>query len=129
MAEQDDEILIRALMREILRAFLEHDTAALDRVLAEDFTFSDPGGMVRSKQQWLADIANGNLVFDSIDAGDVKFRHLGDRALVSGSARMKARYTHGDYNGEFQYLGVYTKDSGDWKLVLTSAERVESDHR
>jgi hypothetical protein len=30
MAEQDDEIHIRALMREIQRAFLEHDTEALD---------------------------------------------------------------------------------------------------
>jgi ketosteroid isomerase-like protein len=125
MAEQDDEIHIRALMREILRAFRDHDVAALDRVLADDFTFSDPGGAVRSKQQWIEDIAKGNLVFDSIDAGDVKFRHLGDKALVVGSAQVRARYTQGDYNGEFRYLGVYTKLTGDWKLVLTSAERVE----
>ena len=112
-------------MREILRGFGEHDVAALDRVLADDFTFSDPGGAVNSKQQWLEDIASGNLVFESIEAGDVQFRHLGDRASVIGSARMRARYTRGDYNGEFRYMGVYTKDCGDWRLVLTSAERVE----
>lgn len=126
MAEQDDEIHIRALMREILRAFREHDVAALERVLADEFTFSDPAGRVRSKQQWLEDIGSGDLVFDSIDAGDVEFRDLGDRALVVGNARVQARYTHGDYNGAFQYLGVYTKHGGDWKLVLTSAERIES---
>jgi ketosteroid isomerase-like protein len=62
MAQQDDEIHIRALMRKILRAFHEHDVAALDCVLADDFTFSDPGGAVRSKQQWIEDIAKGNLV-------------------------------------------------------------------
>ncbi|MFY9558459.1 MAG: hypothetical protein WAV20_02235 [Blastocatellia bacterium] len=73
----------------------------------------------------LSDIEHGNLVFDSIDAGDVEFRHLGDKALVAGSAQMKARYTKGNYNGEFRYLGVYTRLSEGWKLVLTSAERVE----
>lgn len=62
MTEQDDEINIRALMREILRAFREHDIATLDRVLAEEFTFSDPSGRVWSKQQWLADIASGEMV-------------------------------------------------------------------
>ena len=126
MAEQDDETHIRALMREILRAFREHDTAALARVLADEFTFSDPRGRVKSKQQWLEDIASGKLVFDSIEAGDVEFQHLGDRALVKGSAQVKARYTEADYNGTFRYLGVYTKHGADWKLILTSAERVES---
>jgi ketosteroid isomerase-like protein len=125
MAEQEDEVHIRALMREILRAFREHDIATLDRVLADDFTLSDPGGAVRSKEQWLDDIAKGNLIFDSIEPGDVRFQHLGDQALVMGSAEMRARYTKSDYNGRFQYLGVYKKHNGDWKLVLTSAERIE----
>ena len=124
MDEHDDEVNIRALMREILRAFREHDCAALDRVLDDEFAFSDPGGRVLSKQQWLADIASGDLVFDSIEAGDIEFRHLGDKALVAGSAQMQARYTKGNYNGAFRYLGVYTKQGSDWKLILTSAERV-----
>jgi ketosteroid isomerase-like protein len=126
VAEQDDEIQVRALMREILRAFREHDVAALDRVFADEFTFSDPSGPVISKQQWLADIASGNLVFDSIEAGDVEFRHLGDRAIVLGQALIKARYTKGDYNGTFRYIGVYTRQDGGWKLELTSADRGES---
>ena len=124
MSESADEAAIREHMRDLYCAFREHDIATLDRVLADDFTFSDPNGPVVSKQRWLADIAAGNLVFEEVEAGPTTFRHLGDRALVEGEARLKVRYTESDYTGVFRYLGVYTREGDEWRLVLTSAIRV-----
>ena len=49
MTDSADEAAIRELMRELYRAFREHDVATLERVLADDFTFSDPAGPVVSK--------------------------------------------------------------------------------
>ena len=126
MSQTDDEAAIREQMRELYRAFREHDVATLDRVLADDFTFSDPRGPVVSKQQWLDDIALGNLVFEEVEAGDIVFKHLGDRALVDGEATLKVRYTESDYTGVFRYLGVYKRDGDQWRLVLTSAQRVDA---
>ncbi len=125
MSHSEDEAAIREHMRELYRAFRERDVKTLDRVLADDFTFSDPNGPVVSKRQWLTDIAVGNLVFEEIDAGDILFKHLGDRALVDGEATLKVRYTKSDYTGVFRYLGVYKRDGEQWRLVLTSAQRVE----
>lgn len=124
MDESADETAIREQMRELYQAFREHDVSALDRVLADDFTFTDPAGPVMSKQRWLADIAAGNLVFESVEAGPIEFRHLGDRAVVEGEATLRTRYTESDYTGEFRYVGVYERDGGEWRLVLTSAKRV-----
>jgi len=125
MSHADDEVAIREHMRELYRAFREHDVETLDRVLADDFSFSDPNGPVVSKQRWLEDIAMGNLVFEEVEAGDIVFQHLGDRALVDGEATLKVRYTESDYTGVFRYLGVYKRDGEHWQLVLTSAQRVE----
>jgi ketosteroid isomerase-like protein len=124
MTAADDEVAIRACMRELHQAFRDHDLAVLDRVLADDFTFSDPRGPVASKQRWLADIAAGNLRFESVDAGEIEFEHLGDRALVVGEATLKVHYTESDYTGVFRYLGVYTRQGTDWRLSLTSAQRI-----
>ena len=124
MTEGNDEIAIRARMRELHQAFRDHNIAVLDRVLADDFTFSDPRGPVVSKQRWLEDIAAGNLRFESVDAGPIEFKHLGDRAIVEGEATLKVRYTESDYTGVFRYLGVYKLDDGQWRLSLTSAQRV-----
>ena len=126
MTERDDEEEIRSLMRELHRAFAEHDVETLDRVLADDFAFTDPRGPVVGKRQWLADIASGELVFDSVEAGDVEFRHLGDHAVVVGRARLRARYTKSDYTGEFEYVGVYRRHGDSWRLELTSARRREA---
>ena len=125
MSETADEAAIREQMGALYRAFREHDIATLDRVLADDFTFSDPNGPVVSKQRWLADIAAGNLVFEEVETGPVTFQHLGDRALVEGEARLKVRYTESDYTGAFRYVGVYTRDGDVWRLTLTSARRVD----
>ena len=125
MSDVADEAAIREHMRELYRAFREHDVATLDRVLADDFTFSDPNGPVVSKQRWLADIAAGNLVFDEVETGPITFQHLGDRALVEGDATLTVRYTESDYTGVFHYVGVYARDGEQqWRLVLTSARRV-----
>jgi ketosteroid isomerase-like protein len=124
MSESADEAAIREHMRDLYRAFREHDVATLDRVLADDFTFSDPNGPVMSKQRWLADIAAGNLVFEEVETGPVVFKHLGDRALVEGEATLRVRYTESDYTGTFRYLGVYAREGEGWRLVLTSANRV-----
>ena len=124
MSESADEAAIREHMRDLYRAFREGDVETLDRVLADDFTFSDPNGPVMSKQRWLADIAAGNLVFESVETGPTTFQHLGDRALVEGEAKLRVRYTESDYTGVFRYLGVYAREGGEWRLVLTSAIRV-----
>ena len=124
MSESADEAAIREHMRDLYRAFREGDVATLDRVLADDFTFSDPNGPVMSKQRWLVDIAAGNLVFESVETGPTTFQHLGDRALVEGEARLRVRYTESDYTGVFRYLGVYAREGDEWRLVLTSAIRV-----
>ena len=125
MSEHDDEYEIDQSMRQIYHAFLAHDVAALDRAFAPEFTFSDPSGPVVSKEQWLQDIASGNLVFDAIDVKPAELRHLGDRVVVSGEATIRARYTKSDYSGTFRYLGVYMKRGDAWKLELTSAERLD----
>jgi ketosteroid isomerase-like protein len=106
------------------RAFREADIATLDYVLADDFTFSDPNGLVMSKQRWLADIALGNLVFESIETGPVDVRRVGDRFVVDGEARLRVRYTESNYTGRFRYLGVFRREGDDWRLELTSAQRL-----
>lgn len=123
MSELDDENQIRETMRDIVIAFREGDPAPLDRIFADDFTFTDPAGPVIGKQQWLADLASGDLTFDSVEPGAAEFRHLGDTVLVLGRVTFRGRYSKSDYNGSFRYIGVYTKRGDEWKLVLTAADR------
>ena len=121
MAENDDESRIRVLMGEIARACFARDVETLDRVFAEDFTFTDPGGPVVSKKQWISDIASGELTFESIESNAFELRQTAGIARVHGELTIRARYSKSNYNGTFRYLGVYMKQGDDWKLLVTSA--------
>lgn len=121
MTEQDEADRIRGLMGEIARACFERDVRTLDRVFADDFTFTDPGGPVVSKKQWIADIASGELTFESIESNAFELRQSAGVARVHGELTIRARYSKSNYNGTFRYLGVYTKEGDDWRLLVTSA--------
>lgn len=119
------ELEIKAAMAELARAMLERDVDAVREALDDDFTGSDPGGVVVSKDAWVNDLASGDLTFESIQSDEIEFIDGGDDSVhVRGQLTFKARYTRSNYNGSFRYLGVYARRDGKWKLLLSTARRV-----
>lgn len=125
MADETDEQRVRALMREISTAFIDRDAAALREIFDDSFTLLDPDGKVLSKEEWLADLENGDLVVESVESEEFHIQRLGNAFSVRGQLRIRARYSRADWNGVFRYLGVYAKHPSGWKLVLSSAQRAD----
>jgi len=125
MMDEHKEMEIRAAMAELARAFLSRDVAAIADALDDDFTGSDPAGIVVSKERWLEDVASGELVFQSIQSDEIEFTHVDDDSVsVRGQLTFAAHYSKSNYNGSFRYLGVYAKRGDRWKLLLSTAKRV-----
>ena len=120
---ETDAKRIRAIMGEIAQAFVAGDAATLDRIFADDFTFTDPWNRVLSKEQWLRDVASGELRIESVDSEDFQLRQSGDTVRVSGQLNLKAHYSKANYNGSFRYLGIYERVNGEWRLRVTMAKR------
>src|SRR5437588_1545312 len=89
-----DERAVLEVEREYIRAHTERDVAALDRVLAGDFTSF--GGRVR-KEQRLAMLANPYFVVRSIATDGVSVSVRGDEAWVSGRAQMSGSFRGSDF--------------------------------
>lgn len=116
---------IRAAMGELARAMIERDVEAAAACLDDEFTGSDPGGLVVSKAQWLSDLASGELTFHSIRSDEIEFIHADENTIhVRGQLTFDARYSRSSYNGAFRYLGVYARRDGAWKLLISTARRV-----
>ena len=120
----DEKEIVRRLMREIARGFLYRDVPALDRALADDFTYTDAAGVVGDKYRWLSDLATGELAFESIISDALDVKRVGDSIHVRGQLTLRARYTRSNYNGTFRYIGAYAQRDGEWRLVLSSARVV-----
>src|ERR687894_1877245 len=77
---------VQDVEREYVRAHLERDVAALERLLADDF--SSFRGRVR-KEHRLAMLANPYFEIVSLSTENVEVEVSGDEARVSGKATLK----------------------------------------
>lgn len=117
-----DEQQITQIEHEWIDAFVAGDTETLDRILPEDFIFTDPAGNILTKAEWIEDMTNGSLKFESIHIDDLKVRVLADSAAVAlGRTTVKAQSKEGGFNGKFCYTVMYLKRDGVWQPVAEHA--------
>ncbi len=110
-----DERAVLAVEREYVRAHLERDVSALDRVLAEDFTSF--GGRV-NKGHRLALLSNPFFTVTSLRTEDVEVRVSGDEAWVEGRAKMTSSFRDRQVTTPwYGFARQYERREGRWQIV------------
>jgi len=114
-AGSTDESAVRAVEREYVRAHVERDVEALDRVLAEDFSMF--GGRI-TKDHRLALISNPLFAVTSLKTEDVQVVVNGGHALVTGTARLSGSFRGREFNTpRYGYTRHLEKRGGRWQIV------------
>lgn len=121
-----DKQQILLIEREYKQAHVERDTATLDRILADDFTFIDSCGKLSDKAKRLALINNPDLSFISITTDDVEVNIVGDRAFVQGKAITTSSDKYHEITlGPYPYMRIYEKRYGQWQIVSARVMRAD----
>ena len=123
--DSDDAQQVRRLEQDLIEAFRRNDAASLDRIMADDFVFTDPLGSSITKERWLAELGSGVFAFESVEMEEPRVRMAGDAALVTGIVTLQARSPAGGYNGRFGVVDVYMKRAGRWQLALSTGEHAK----
>jgi len=108
---------IRKVDGERIKAQVNADTVALDRIYADDFIGVGPSGTVRTKKEVLSDFASGSLKFQSITTDDVRIRVYGNAAVETGLSTMKGKDADKVVPEENRFTRVWIKQGGRWRLV------------
>jgi ketosteroid isomerase-like protein len=106
-------------------ATVKHDWAFLDGILAADYTWTDPDGIVWTKPEYLESLKSGESVITSSIADDMNVRSYGDMAVVTGCTTVKEQYKGKDVSGQYRWTNVWAKDYlGRWKCVSDHSSRI-----
>ena len=106
---------VLAVEREYVRAHVERDVAALDRVLADDFSMF--GGRV-NKRHRLALISNPLFIVTSLETSDVQVVVSGREAIVTGTARFAGSFRGREFKTpRYGYTRNLEKRGGRWQIV------------
>jgi ketosteroid isomerase-like protein len=114
-AEQD----LLKLVQDWSNAEAKADVAFLDRILADDWEFTEADGVVTSKAQFLAALKSGDVVGISSVLDNIKVRVYGDAAVVTGRETFKAKVRGKDISSIGQWTDTWIKKAGRWQCVAT----------
>jgi ketosteroid isomerase-like protein len=117
-----------AVDRQFFAALIAADTAALERLLADDFLLIDVmTGSEVPRAALLEVVGSGQLAFEAIDPAEVRCRRYGATAVVTGRTRMAGRYAGAAFGAASRYTHVYVEErNGDWRMVAAQGTPIAS---
>jgi ketosteroid isomerase-like protein len=121
-----DERQLLKLEDDWIRALKTHDRKLLDRIVAKDFTFIEPDGTVRAREEYLADRSGDNADIESFTSSAIEVRVFGVSALVTGVAHITERRQGTRYRFSLRWKELWVKDAGRWQVLAGQATPVNA---
>jgi hypothetical protein len=115
---------IRQLEARRIQAMLKVDTEELNRLLADDLTYTHSSGQVDTKSQLINSLKSGERKYLMIEPQGVKVRLYGAAAIVTGRAKLKTFSKGQESNFQVQFTDVYAKKKGHWQMVAWQSSRL-----
>ncbi len=128
-----DDVRDAAQKKEIIQleedrnqAILRGDTATLDRMTSDDYTFITQRGELRTKTEILTGFKSGTFKYGARKVSELMVRIYGDTAVVTGRALQEGTENAKDYSGENRFTRVYVKRDSHWVSVALQVTVVEA---
>ena len=113
-AEQE----VRQTIQKYRTALVQKDAATLERIWADDYTFTNGAGEIHSKADRLANLKSGATSLDSIsEEEDMKVRIHGNVAVATSRVTIKGQYSGKQTSGQYRTIHVWVKSATGWQLV------------
>ena len=99
-------------------AMVKGDRAALEKLLADDLTYTHSTALLETKAQFITSVTSGKIDYVSIvpSESDWKVRVNGNSAIVNGVAAVNVIDTGKDRKIKLRYTTVHTNRAGAWLL-------------
>lgn len=122
-----DEQEVRKLEREWLDAYEQRDVAAMNRIVADDFTITFPNGGMQNKSQIVAGLTapvrEGQPGY-KFHTEDVESRAYGGTVILIGRVVTQSTQEGKTVREESRYTDTYVKRRGRWQVVASHLSNV-----
>jgi hypothetical protein len=119
-----DEKQILKLEDDWARALKTKDRQLLDAIVAGNFTFIEPDGTVKNRDEYLADRSSDIADIESFELADLKVSVFENCALTSGVSKITERRQGKRYRFSLRWKELWLKDNGKWQVVASQATPV-----
>jgi ketosteroid isomerase-like protein len=114
---------LQAIERNWLNAEKNHDAAAFERLVADDWIAITPDGKSQTKTERAAEIKTANTT--SATLGDMKVRVFGDTAVVTGTDDETTVQDGKKSSDHYVWTDVFVKRNGKWVAVASQTALIK----
>jgi ketosteroid isomerase-like protein len=117
-----DQVLQRD--EEMSHAVVSGDLQRLEDIYADDYVYVGSDGRQVTRAERLGAFRSGALRYLGTKHTGVSVRVYGETAVVQGRTHSKVELNGRSLEGDFRYVGVWVRQGGRWRIVLTQATRI-----
>ena len=110
------------IQQRLAKAWMTADRAAIERIIAPDWTLTGADGRLSTRADVLRDAFETKVHrIAVIEIDDVRVRLFGDAAVVTGRTRGRGRYQDVPYDVSLRFTDVFVRRDGRWQAVASHA--------
>jgi len=109
---------LKAAEHQWMEAFKNRDKAALNRIVDDQFIFTDAEGQVFNKVQYI-DLATRVINVESYTMDDMTIRIFGDTGIVAGRWTGKITIDGKSATEDVRYTDTFVRRGGRWRVVAS----------
>lgn len=110
---------LHGLSERWFQAWLEKDAATVEQLMATDYLYITPSGLVLDRQAILAIVHSPSYRLDHGTRTEVDVRAVGqDAAVVRHRYRGAGSFEGTGFTDDHRCVMVWEKQAGDWRLVM-----------
>jgi peptidylprolyl isomerase len=116
--------VLKDLERQWMEGFKNRDKEMLNRVLSDDFIFTDDEGQTFNKAQYV-EAAMQVVKVESYSLDDLTTRVYGDTGVVVGRWTGKFTVDGKPSSGDFRFTDTFVKRQGRWRVIASQDTRIK----
>src|SRR5215216_4623673 len=110
------------IQQQLAKAWMAGDRAAIERIIAPDWSVTGTDGRVSTRADVLRDVFETKVHHITlVEIDNVSVRVFGDGAVVTGRTHGRGEYSNVPYDVTLRFTDVFVRHDGRWQAVASHA--------
>jgi ketosteroid isomerase-like protein len=123
-AQGGDEAAVNQAIEDLRKAMMAADKAGLEVLVADQLSYGHSGGVIETKEQFIAVIANKKTIYKSITLSEPSVAVVGNNAIVRHIFSAETESDGKAASARVGVLQVWQEQGNRWKLLARQAFRL-----
>lgn len=124
LAAVPEESRVMAITQAACDAFRLQDIAAIEKLLAPEFTLVSSTSQVQSRDQVIAEVKSGDPKYEIFRNHSMRARVYSNAAIVQGITSLQGTSDGTRFTADVRFTDTLIRHKGKWRIIVSHVTRI-----